>query len=129
VTTPRGTSGASDPRRLGGDIAGPGGPRDRDSVVFDTTNAVILDSTVVAVMHNPSDGRDVVGVLLEGRINRSTDRTRVLFLTDGDGLATLITEGLSLAKRAADGGMRELAADIAVALDVRQTALQAEGLL
>jgi hypothetical protein len=114
MTTPKGSPGPDDPRRLGGDIAGPGGPLDRDAVIFDTTNAVLLESTVMAVMHNRSDGRDVVGVLLEGRINRTNDRARVLFLTDGDGAAALLTEALSLMKRAADGGMRDLAADIAV---------------
>ncbi|WP_018503066.1 hypothetical protein [Parafrankia discariae] len=89
-----------DPRDLGGDIAGPGGPHDRNAVVVDTSNAVLLAGLDVAIAHNASDGRDFVTLLVEGRINRTQDRTRVLWLADEDGLAALVTEIEALMRRA-----------------------------
>jgi hypothetical protein len=97
---------SSDPRDLTGDIAGPGGPYDEGQVVIDTTNAVLMDSLDVARVDNRSDGRSMVALLIGGRLNRSEDRARVLFLGDLDMLAALITEAHGLAKRM--GRHREL---------------------
>ncbi|MFF1298099.1 MULTISPECIES: hypothetical protein [unclassified Streptomyces] len=89
---------SGDPRRSGGDIAGPGGPHDRNSVILDTTGAVLLDNTNVCLMET-SNGSVVLGVLLEGRINKTTDRARNLYLMNEDGAAALVSELLALAHR------------------------------
>lgn len=93
------------PTELGGRIAGPGGPQDRNGVVLDLTDAVLLDSTVVTLVEGRRTGGDVPGeplVALEltGRVNKSTDRADVLFLMDADGAAAIVTELLGLAGRA-----------------------------
>lgn len=89
---------SGDPRKTGGDIAGPGGPHDRDSVIVDTTNAVLLDGTTVVEVESASYG-PVLGMLLEGRINQTTDRARNLYLMNEDGAAALVTELIALAHR------------------------------
>ena len=91
---------SSDPRKAGGDIAGPGGPYDESQVVLDTRYAVLLDTCEVVKLDNPSDGRAFIGMKLDGRINRATDRAAVLYLFDLDGAAGIITELLALAGRA-----------------------------
>lgn len=90
------TSG--DPRKTGGDIAGPGGPHDRNSVIVDTTNAVILDATTVTEVETLT-GTPALAMLLEGRIARTRDRARNLYLMDEDGAAALVTELIALAHR------------------------------
>lgn len=98
---PRKTNGrriSGDPRKTGGDIAGPGGPHDRNAVVIDTTDAVLLDSSDVCLMET-SNGTPVLALLLEGRINKTTDRARNLYLLNEDGAAALVTELLALAHR------------------------------
>jgi len=105
----------TDPRRLGGDIAGPGGPYDTDGVVVDTTNAVLLDNTTVSlvgVQRNGEPDETAVSLLLEGRVNQTHDRARVLFMTNADGVAALVTDLLALAKRAERTGTPELAAEL-----------------
>ena len=92
----------TDPRRPGGDIAGPGGPYNRDSVVVDTTNAVLLDGTTVSTVETHlGDEREVAfAMMLEGRVNKTQNRSRVLYLINADGAAAIVTELLGLAKRA-----------------------------
>ena len=53
---------ASDPRRLRGSIAGPGGPHERGSVVLDSRNAVLLDAVNVAAV----DEVGALAMLLSG---------------------------------------------------------------
>lgn len=89
---------SGDPRKTGGDIAGPGGPHDRNAVVIDTTNAVLLDSSDVCLVET-SNGTPALALLLEGRINKTTDRARNLYLLNEDGAAALVTELLALAHR------------------------------
>lgn len=89
---------SGDPRKTGGDIAGPGGPRDRNAVILDTTDAVLLDSSDVCLMET-SGGSVVLAMLLEGRINKTTDRARNLYLLNEDGAAALVTELIALAHR------------------------------
>jgi hypothetical protein len=91
---------SDDPRKLPGDIAGPGGPFDRGGVLFDTRNAVLMDGVTVATVDNPSDGRRFIGLLLGGRVNRSAERADVLYLFDLDGAAGIITELHGVALRA-----------------------------
>ena len=89
---------SGDPRKTGGDIAGPGGPHDRNSVIVDTTNAVLLDATTVTEVETLS-GAPALAMLLEGRIARTSDRARNLYLMNEDGAAALVTELLALAHR------------------------------
>jgi hypothetical protein len=89
---------SGDPRKTGGDIAGPGGPHDRNAVIIDTTNAVLLDHSDVCLMET-TNGNPVMAMLLEGRINKTTDRARNLYLFNEDGAAALVTELLALAHR------------------------------
>jgi hypothetical protein len=112
----------TDPRRLGGDIAGPGGPHDTDGVVVDTTNAVLLDNTTVALVGVQRGGESdevAVALMLEGRVNKTPDRVRVLFMTNADGVAALAADLLGLAKRAERNGAPELAAELRTRLGER----------
>lgn len=90
---------SGDPRKTGGDIAGPGGPHDANSVIIDPTNAVLLDHSTVSLVGSPNEPRPYLAVLLEGRINKTADRARNLYLMNEDGAAALVTELLSLAHR------------------------------
>lgn len=92
----------SDPRSAGGDVAGPGGPAQQNSVVVDTTRAVLLDGSTGVVVHLQRAGQaeDAYGLMLEGRINKTIERSRVLYLTDLEGLAKVAAECVSLAGRA-----------------------------
>ena len=94
--TGRRTSG--DPRKSGGNIAGPGSPHDHNAVIVDTTNAVLLDASDVSLVET-SDGSVALAMLLEGRINKTTDRARNLYLMNEDGAAALVTELIALAHR------------------------------
>lgn len=87
-----------DPRKTGGTIAGPGGPHDRNSVIVDGTNAVLLDSTDVCLMETRG-GPVIIAMLLEGRINKTTDRASNLYLLNEDGAAALVSELLAVAHR------------------------------
>lgn len=97
--------GATDPvdGSVGGTIAGPGGPYDRDAVVVDTTNAVLLDTTVAAIVALTRGGKadgDAIALTLEGRVNHREARAEVLYLMDEDGAAALIAELVGVAARA-----------------------------
>jgi hypothetical protein len=95
----------TDPRKPGGDIAGPGGPAQQDSVVVDIAKAVLLDGSTGVVVHatRGEDREDAFGLMLEGRINKTQDRSRVLYLADLQGLASVAAECCSLAGRAGVG--------------------------
>lgn len=117
---PRRLFRGTDPRRAGGDAASPGGPFDRNSVVIDTTDAVLLDSTVAALAH--FDDRDVVTLVLSGRINRTTERARVAFLMDEIGAADVIAQLVGLGARAGGTFGAALMAAIDTALDAQPKA-------
>lgn len=94
--------GVTDPRRLGGSIAGPGGPHDRGAVVIDSTDSILMDDMVVATVDAVRAGvlgEQAIYMTLSGRINKSTDRAKVGFLFGPDGAAALITELLAVADR------------------------------
>jgi hypothetical protein len=95
-------TGVADPRRLGGDMVGPGGPHDRGAVLLDLTDVVLMDAvdvcTVDAVRAGQLGGQ-VTFMTLGGRVNHSPDRVQVGFVFDTDGAAALITELLALADR------------------------------
>lgn len=98
---------ATDPRRLGGAISGPGGPYDENSVVFDTQNAVILEACEVAVMggvrHGVLDPKPITALVLRGRINKTTERVQALYLLNEDGAAGIVTQLVGVASRAGWG--------------------------
>lgn len=102
------TMTTTDAVELPGDIVGgaDASPYERNSVLLDTSNAVLMDATDFAMMENGSDGRRFASVLIQGRVNRSKRRARVLFLMDADGLAALMTQATGLAVR--EGGEFEL---------------------
>ena len=96
-------NGNADPRTLGGEISGPGGPHDQGAFVLDTTDCVLMDNAVVSVMDEVRAGQlgeRVIYMTLGGRVNQSTDRAQVGFTLGPDGAAALITELLALADRA-----------------------------
>ena len=90
---------SGDPRKSGGNIAGPGGPHDANSVVIDATDAVLLDSSLVTLVGSPGDPKPYLAMLLEGRINKTTERARNLYLMNEDGAAALVSELIALAHR------------------------------
>lgn len=95
-------TGNADPRRLGGAISGPGGPRDRGAVVLDTTDCVLLDGSHVCTVDGVRDGRShgqMIYLTLSGRVNKTPDRVQVGYLFGPDGAAALITQLLALADR------------------------------
>jgi len=57
-----------------------------------------LDHSNVCLMET-SSGTPVLAMLLEGRINKTTDRARNLYLLNEDGAAALVTELFALAHR------------------------------
>lgn len=89
---------SGDPRKTSGDIVGPGGPHDRHGVILDDRTGVLLDHSTVTLVETRS-GEPVLAMLLEGRINKTTDRARNLYLMNEDGAAALVTELLALAHR------------------------------
>lgn len=95
-------TGISDPRRLGGDMIGPGGPHDRGAVFLDLTDVVLLDHAACCTVDGVRAGAltgQMIFMTLEGRVNKKTDRVQVGYLFDTDGAAALITELLALADR------------------------------
>ncbi|MFE6025559.1 hypothetical protein [Streptomyces niveus] len=95
----RGRRTSGDPRKTGGDIVGPGGPRDRHGVLLDPRNAVLLDHSTVTLVETANGQGPVLAALLEGRINQTTERARTLYLMNEDGTAAIVSELLALAHR------------------------------
>lgn len=106
-----------------------GGPREIGTALLDTTDAVLLEGTTVVRVGLPGDrsGDDAptVGIMMEGRINRSQERSEVLYLFDWDGAAALVSELVALASRAG-GADRE---EFQRCFDARMSALVDEGAL
>jgi hypothetical protein len=98
---------ATNPRKPGGGIAGPGGPYDENAVVVDTERAVILEAVEVAVVggvrHGVLDPKPITALVLRGRINKTTERVQMLFLLNEDGAAGIVTELVGVASRAGWG--------------------------
>lgn len=106
---------SSDPRKLPGEITGPGGPHDRGAFILDATRAVLLDSVVASTVDSEqAETGSAIALLLEGRINRTTERARVLFIFGTDGAAAIVTELVALLGRASSkpGFGAQLMADL-----------------
>src|SRR5882672_11011403 len=93
---------STDPRRIPGSMAGPGGPHDHSGVVLDARNAVILETVDVSTVDPDRGGRgqSAVAMVLGGRINQTKDRATVLFIFGTDGAASIVTELIALYGRA-----------------------------
>lgn len=93
---------STDPRKIPGGMAGPGGPHDDGGVVLDTRNAVLLDTIDVSTLDPERGGRgqSALALVLGGRINRSPDRASVLFIFGSDGAAGIISELIAVMGRA-----------------------------
>jgi hypothetical protein len=93
----------TDPRKLGGAIAGPGGPFDFGENVIDASQALIVDTQDIAKV-DPEQGargqEEVFVVMFSGRINQTPDRASVMLMGDTDFLAATITEMHGVAERA-----------------------------
>lgn len=102
-------TGNIDPRTVGGDMLGPGGPHERNAVFLDTTDAVIMQGVDVSVMEAVRGGRldgPAIYMLLRGRVNNTTRQVQAGYMFPGDGAAAIISELIGLADRAGDE-MRE----------------------
>lgn len=96
-------TGIADPRSLAGQIIGDlSNSRGRNTVVLDTTDAVLLEDMDVAVIErvraDALDG-EALFMTLGGRVNKDTRQVRVGFIMGSDGAAALITELLAVADR------------------------------
>lgn len=89
-----------DPRDLGGDIAGPGGPRDRGGVVISTQGALNPDSATIAMIEDGEQAGKAAALVLEGEVVGTGDRARLLVLLGPDAAAAVVTEIAALAVRA-----------------------------
>jgi hypothetical protein len=89
----------TDPRTLGGDIAG------ESEVVIDTDRAVLLTGVDVAMARGEEAG-DFIAMMLAGRINNTEETARVLFCLNAAGAATIIGELLGLIGRQPDENVR-----------------------
>lgn len=83
-------------------------PFGRSNSIVDTRRAVLLDSVDVVMLDNPSDGRQIAGLELGGRINRTSDRAAQLYLFDADGVASIVSELIGLAQRAGGDFARQV---------------------
>lgn len=90
----------TDTADIPGDIIGPNDdPLADDSVIVDTRRAVLLSYTDVCITTNGSDRREFCALMMKGRVNRSQDVSRVLYLTGPDGMAALVSQLVGLAQR------------------------------
>ncbi len=113
----------ADPRKAGGRFAGPGGAHDRNGIVIDATDAVLLDDVQVAMVEPYSDGSALlpaVALKLSGRINKTPDRAEIVYLMDVPASGALIVELMALSHRArtsallleqVENGMRQMYAE------------------
>jgi hypothetical protein len=119
----------TDPREAnGGGIIGPGGAHDKNAVLIDAHNAVLMDGIHVALMEPYSNGiprPPIIAMQVDGRINKTKDRANITFLFDEDGAAAIITELLALACRMGGNTHEKMLA----AVDERMRLLAEDGSL
>lgn len=90
------------PRRLPGEMADLGDPHSRGMVVLDARNAILMKTVDVSTIDEDSakGQKSAIAMLLGGRINQTTDVTKVLFIFGTDGAAAIITQLIALMGRA-----------------------------
>ena len=81
-----------------------GDPHGRDNSIVDTRGAVLVDDIHAVALTEPGMGRELYGLELAGRINRSSARSDALYLLDVDGAAAVAAEIVAMFARA--GGRR-----------------------
>lgn len=84
--------------------------------VIDARKAVLLDTVAVAVVGTASlehGAGHALAINLEGRRNKSDERVDVLYLTDPEGCAAIVSEILGLADRVGPDFRNALLARIA----------------
>lgn len=114
----------TDPRRPGGDIIA-GSHRDNKAVTLDMTDGVLLEEVDIALME-PEIGGELTGYLnvamtLSGRINKTEERSKILYLFDADGAAEILTELIAL------GSREEFGHELNILIDDRIKSLGYEG--
>lgn len=90
----------TDPRAAGGDLTsvGPG----KNQTIFNTERAVLLASVDVALVETYTEGESAgpaLAMMLQGRINKTLDQARILYLLNEDGAAAIVSELVALASR------------------------------
>lgn len=117
---------STDPRKIPGSIAGPGGPHDRGAVILDARNAVLLHTIDVSTIDPERGGRgqSALAMVLGGRINQTKDVASVLFIFGTDGAAAVISELIAVMGRAAGPAF---VAGFMADLDERLQLLRSEG--
>ena len=106
------TQHSDDPRKAGGQMFDGGDPHTRGQVMFDSRNAVLVESIETAVAHTTQRGEpgpDAVALTIQGRINRPPDDAMAaerpaehishLHMMSWDAAADLIVDIQSLARR------------------------------
>lgn len=101
-----------DPAQSGGKAIGVGGPQDRNAVVYDTRNMIVVEEIEAGVAHTTHRGQpseDRVALIVRGRRNRPPDdaisaeapRESVehLHMLSWDGAADLVVDLQALASR------------------------------
>lgn len=91
-----------------------GSPHGRGDAVIDARRAVLLDdiSVVVVGTADPTGASRALALELGGRINKSSERSDVLYLFDEDGAAAIISELLGMAGRISPAFLDRLLARI-----------------
>lgn len=105
TTAPARVVRTDDPATAGGDVIAVEG--DAGEVLVDTRNAVILDGVHASTADNPSDGRTLCAIFLEGRVNQTDRRSAILHITDLDGLGLFVAELIALPGRMGDAAVDE----------------------
>lgn len=95
------------------DIAGPGGPNDQAGVIVNTRDAVRLHDVAVASISRPDER--LIALMLSGFVNDGGEPSRAMFLLNGDGAATVVSQIIGLVRRA--GG--EIEAEFDKGMDER----------
>lgn len=95
----------TDPRDLGGEISGPGGPHDEGAVRIDASRALIPSSTEVCLV-DTSEG-PLAAVEIRGRVNQTTDEASVLIVSGPDALAAWVSQLVMLAARGRESSRRQ----------------------
>ena len=98
----------ADAPHSGGDMADVAGdPYARGGVVLDARKAVLMESLDVCLVDTKQDEKPIMMMVLEGRVNYETRRTKQAYLFGADGAAALATQLVALAGRAGGAFMAE----------------------
>lgn len=74
----------------------------RHETIFDVRKAVLLERIDVALVEPYREGKPggpALAMMLQGRINKTQEQARILYLINEDGAAALVSEVAALASR------------------------------